>query len=280
MLWCVVNAKKGLQSSEVVERTLAVVGLTHSWTVTGCSAHPNAHVSSSLRARFFRPCALPLPREPEQRQEVRDIVESMKREVAQDEWHNHWRECVHCEVEQGSQDIQQGLYKLNMHAGRPELFFAEAGRTGSRKTESSVAPSFSVNVFGDTYSLLAIVYSVMGGLHYTNQTYLPTEKCWIIYDDCGDSEATHAHSFDPDYKPGEEYLFVYMRTDLLLNLGCRHESPVAEPQLNASAAGGTGAQNGGSSSGFKRKFGIGEGDMRRETGGSSSELRSTQAVSH
>lgn len=100
---------------------------------------------------------------------------------------------------------------------------------------------------------------------------MPTEKCWIIYNDFLANEAHDVHHFDADYMKTEERIILYTRTDLLVEMGCLYEQKVAQAGLDESAAGGAavqsnGGDNGGvastedcgSPSGFERKGGISE----------------------
>lgn len=77
-------------------------------------------------------------------------------------------------------------------------------------------PSENLTV-GVEYSLVSVVYLILGGFHYVTQFRLKGK--WLKYDCASRRGNTSASSFDSHWHSGEQVLYMYVKTDLLVVAG-------------------------------------------------------------
>ena len=96
----------------------------------------------------------------------------------------------------------------------PDRLFISSRRIDHYQ-QVGVPPSVSPTLtFGVDYSLVSVVYLVWGGAHYVTQFRLKGK--WLKYD-CTQGGGTSASpSFDSDWHSGQQVLYVYLKTDLLV----------------------------------------------------------------
>lgn len=222
------DRKVGTYTSSELFNTGVASGVAFSWT-TECHRHKGKTVPFEKDSKYSEPSAMRVVSTPGVRHDLQTILNGMIADVSPQAsgkfhaWHHTTRDCTWCE-EEGRNSVQ-ALHKLRVHEDGPSHFFVQtqvqfrSKRRGTEVTEG-VSPSFSVEVFGKSYHMCAIVYSTGGGHHFVSQVYLPEHKCWVLYDDVRSSEAHCYAKFDPLYERGHEHMFLYIEQDVLERLGC------------------------------------------------------------
>jgi len=67
---------------------------------------------------------------------------------------------------------------------------------------------------GVEYSLVSVVYLILGGCHYVTQFRLRGK--WLKYDCTAGGSTSASASFDRRWHCGRQVLYVYVKTDLLV----------------------------------------------------------------
>lgn len=112
--------------------------------------------------------------------------------------------------------MNDAAHTLNLNAEGPTHWVAKTpqGPTFAGSTSlfpagegviRGVTPSFDVDVFGKLYHLCAVVYALFPEEdHFVTQLYLPSDKCWVTYDDTkNNGEAKRGPSFDHEFYKGK-----------------------------------------------------------------------------
>ena len=96
------------------------------------------------------------------------------------------------------------------------LFFSSSAVDA--QAASGVPPDASETLtLGVEFSLVSVVYLILGGVHYVTQFRLQGK--WLKYDCTSGGSTSASASFDSQWHSGRQVLYVYVKTDLLVVAG-------------------------------------------------------------
>lgn len=102
-------------------------------------------------------------------------------------------------------------------ANAPERLFLSTSAVahGVHGAPNGVPPNPSETLsLGAEYSLVSVVYLILGGCHYVTQFRLQGK--WLKYDCTQGGSTSTSASFDHSWHSGRQVLFVYMKTSLVV----------------------------------------------------------------
>lgn len=238
------------------------LGTAFSWTVHGCPKHDGTEVPFNIFCKVSDPVPLQLVSAfSDHRPSTQEVVTSMGHDNQPaniDENHSAWHHCkMHCGLcvdekrKSGKRWTQTWsavptMHTLRLHDSGPSHFLAQTHdnhQFSGEERRRGVAPSVKLGVFGSHYSLCAVVYWKGDGAHFVCQAYLPKEKCWVKYDDTRRGEAPTSREFDDVFGAGNEYIFLYVREDIMETAGCLVRE-AHECHRDAESTGNTGGTSG------------------------------------
>ena len=245
---------EGLQPMVDCANTQAAVGIELGWTVVGCPKHSGQAIDRVTAAATHVPRILDVVRPPGGRPKVQHLVDVMKDSIrvgnaSDDVWYFEGWDCPFCPDGEHGAKVDQSI-RLRLDGGRPNLFFARVEqeyRERLKGVDGGVQPCHGVDIFGAVYSLIAIVYSTSGGFHFVSQVFMPAARCWVTYNDRQNSACRHSHEFDADFNRGSEYLLLYVRTELVEGMSCKHAQPSDSESVTAARVAGEMSGGGGTS---------------------------------
>lgn len=226
------------QTDEAVHATAVACGLAFDWT-TECVHHKGKTIPFEKYSKFNVAEPMRVVTTEGCRAGLQDILSAMGADLSTtadpkfSAWHHMPRQCSSCE-EAGNRT--EAVHKLNLSPPGPSHFIAQTEADARLKKGGSVFPSPSVSFFGAHYTLIAVVYALSSGYHFSCQAYFPNVKCWAYYDDKKNSQAKIGPTFNTDLNKGQEYLLLYIRNDHLIRNDCLVLDEVKQETPDSSAS--------------------------------------------
>lgn len=229
----------GADTEEITRQVLNTrrfLGMTEECTVLDCDAHNDAVVSDLLNCKYGMPVVVQLGVSEEGGQCVEDLLKALVLKSndetgAEDLSSVVLRECPLC-LDSGVLHVSRTRTARHLDTGARSSFFVRVAPDRDCTTGCGLSPSHSVHMFGAEYQLCAVIYRIAAGGHYVCQLYL--DGSWYYYNDLQRGGRLECKQwFDADLHRGSEYIYMFIRSDLVSGAQTRHRQKALSNNVHA-----------------------------------------------